>query len=524
MAKRKKKTPELEPLPVHVPLPRVEVRPRDDFDISVPELFMQLSRQVSRPDYEYSTTLASNTNKRVIKPVVDVTVQRAINALSIVNPDVSQMVNNVIQLGNTGHFVEVIGGQSQQVKSAIDRVKDLSTRIYPISAGVDGLVNDMLAQLARTGALAPEMVLSDRLKNGVKDVVLIPVHTIRWVRDEKTGRMYLMQYLGDMYTHDVRDAGKDYIELNSETCTFYRLDGIDGSPYPIPPVMAALGNIKIQMSMMQNVSAICRKVGLVGFISILLKAPPMEPGETKDTYRGRLQTYVNEAANKLTSNYNDGIFVGFQNQHEVTHTSLTADLRGLQDVVQINEEQIFSGLKSDPAMHGRTYSTTETYAGVVFDKLLASLGTYTRLIKRFLERMYSYDLMTQNISVQRVKVTFKSAKPLNELLEQQAKAQKFDNHLKEFKIGMISWEDFNRKMGYDEPFLPDADLEALQPPKPEVVAADGKPVPKDDKKKEKKPAKTKNVLDKFLTPTDTVYRGVVDMRSHESKIVEGCYE
>lgn len=511
-----------DPPHVYVNLPTTNVQQEDEY---VGDILTQLAR-VTRPDEEYSGTMLANTNLKVLKPIVDSEVQRAINALSIANPDVSQMVNNIVQLGNTGHFVEIISKSKRQVKLAIERIRQQSANIYPVSAGVDGLVNDLLAQMARTGALSAEIVLGAKLKEGVKEIVIVPVSTIRWLRDEVTGRVFPAQYLGEIQNRAI-DIKTDYIELNPSTYVFYRMDGIEGSPYPIPPIMAALGNLKIQMSMMKNISAITRKVGLVGFISILLKAPQMDAGETKAAYASRVQSYINEAAAKLTANYNDGLFVGLQNQHEVTHTSLTADLRGLQDVVQINEEQIFSGLKSDPAMHGRTYSTTETYAGVVFDKLLAQLETYKRLVKRFLEKMYKLDLLTQGITVDNIKVTFKAAKPLNELLEQQARAQKLANLLQELKIGLISWEEFSRKMGYDEPYRSTPDLNALNPVKntdnsdeDNTDKTGDKKSDEDntDKKKEKTPKNTdddkkvKNVLDKSDAISETLYRGVLDVR------------
>ena len=505
-----------EPPQVFVQLPATKME-RDE-NLIVGDILAQLTR-ISRPDDDTTGSMMDRDKVKVLKPIVDTEVQRAINALSIANPDVSQMVNNVIQLGNTGHFVEVIGKSKRQVKMAVERIKQQSTELYPISAGVDGLVNDLLGQMARTGALSAEIVLHNNMKDGVKEIVVVPVHTIRWVRDEKTKEVFPYQYIGALSNRSLEDLTKDYIPLNPKTYAFYRMDSIEGSPYPIPPVMAALGNLKIQMSMMKNISAITRKVGLVGFISILLKAPQMDAGETKAAYASRVQTYINEAATKLTANYNDGLFVGLQNQHEVTHTSLTADLRGLQDVVQINEEQIFSGLKSDPAMHGRTYSTTETYAGVVFDKLLAQLETYKRLVKRFLEKVYKLDLMLQNISVDKVKVTFKAAKPLNDLLEQNAKAAKFNNLLNELKLGVISWEEFVRGLGKDEPYKAAPDWEMFNPikEKEEPIADDDKDddPKKDDKKEDKKKKdskKEKNMLDKTCTNTETLFRGVVNVR------------
>ena len=130
-----------EPPQVFVQLPATKME-RDE-NLIVGDILAQLTR-ISRPDDDTSGSMMDREKVKVLKPIVDTEVQRAINALSIANPDVSQMVNNVIQLGNTGHFVEVIGKSKRQVKMAIERIKQQSTELYPISAGVDGLVNDLL--------------------------------------------------------------------------------------------------------------------------------------------------------------------------------------------------------------------------------------------------------------------------------------------------------------------------------------------------------------------------------------------
>lgn len=444
----------------------------------------------------------------IINPLVPFSFIESIEVLSIVNPDVSQMVSNVIQLGNTGHFVEVTTGDGTQARAAIDALHETAKRIYPLSAGVDGLVNALLGQCARGGALSLECVFGRDLSQGIQEVVLVPVKSIRWYRDK---RMQLRPY------QKVKDTmltipEDEYVALNPLTYIYYHLDAIEDNPYGIPPVSAALASVSLQMDMMKNLANVVRKVGLVGFISVLINAPTIKRGESDESYRQRLEQYIEEASSRITANYSDGVFVGFRGQHEISVQSLTADVRGLDSIMQINEEQIFSGVKSDPAMHGRTYSTTETYAGVVFDKLLASLEGYRRLVRRALERMYTLELRTKGVQVTDVNIIFKPSKPLNELQAHQAYTQKTLNADHDFRAGLLDWIGYARELGYDFPAIDDpedTELFGKSAQEPEDSGEKDTKPEKNDEKQEKDGEKDKKKLDNAKNVCKDSYIGVL---------------
>ena len=136
----------------------------------------------------------------------------------------------------------------------------------------------------------------------------------------------------------------------------------------------------------------------MGFVSFLLRAPKPAQGETLANYNARYSTYLSEHAAMIKNNYRDGIAVGFMDTHQVTHQSITGDVSGAKDLFEMNEHQVFSGLKADPALHGRTYSTTETYAGVVYEKMLSMITNYQRIIKEVLEYGIKLDLFLKGIS------------------------------------------------------------------------------------------------------------------------------
>lgn len=457
-----------------------------------PKALQGLTRQ-SKPIEKYAAVLGTKLN--AVKPSIPASYIGAIELLSIANPDVGQAVTNAITLGNTGHFVEIETSGKRDSKIAADIVKNTAQRVYPLSAGVDGLVDALLGQLARTGAISAEIVFHENWRDGIKEVVLVPVKTVVWMRDKETKELTPYQDISGSPSYLPSGDLGNFIKLNPLTFVYYKLDSLEDSPYSIPPYASALNNLSIQMDMMKNLSSVVRKVGLVGFISVLINAPQLKKGETQEVYHSRLATYLDTASEQIENNYNDGIFVGFKGQHEVSMQSVVADLRGVDSLMQVNEEQVFSGLKSDPAMHGRTYSTTETYAGVVFDKLMASLESYRRLIKRFLERMYTMELRCRGVSVTNVKVTFKPYKPMNEYVSQQAKQLKFQNATADYEAGMISWEDYARMLGYDSPYRTEkeaADIKAKKFQDMQGRILQNKN-PMDNKNPDKNPEDVKNI-------------------------------
>jgi hypothetical protein len=65
---------------------------------------------------------------------------------------------------------------------------------------------------------------------------------------------------------------------------------------------------------------------------------------------------------------------------------------GVYELNRMSEEQVFSGMGTYPAFHGRTDSTTETFADVVYYMLTAQVANMQRVVKRRQELTYMLDL------------------------------------------------------------------------------------------------------------------------------------
>lgn len=367
--------------------------------------------------------------------------------LSIANPDVSQMVDNIVQLGNTGHNVVVTAANDTQQNRVMDEISRIATTVFSSFGGLDGFINSLLGQIARGGACSVEWVVEEKLR-GLSKVVFVPIQTIRFFLDAETGTYDPYQKINDV------NFGKvGYIELNTNTYRYAALQLLDNSPYAIPPILAALEPIMIQRDIIKNFRFVAKKLGLLGFVTFLLKAPQKIPGEEDSAYLNRCQFYLKEQAEMIKHNYRDGLALGFKDNFEVQHSSLMGSAQGASEIFTQIEQQVASGLKVDPSMLGRSYSTTETYAGVVYEKMLSSLTNYQRLVASVLEYGYKLHLSLLGIQYEDLYVEFEKSKSLQSERDEAAFQTKVTSLGELLDRGIISRQQYANELGYDVPYL-----------------------------------------------------------------------
>ncbi|MEQ8822640.1 MAG: hypothetical protein RLY93_20580 [Sumerlaeia bacterium] len=305
----------------------------------------------------------------------------ALRVVTLRNPDLANAVGNIVLLGNTEFSIEVEGRGAEALRAAI---LELNDTIYPFGGGWRGLVSDMLRQVAVYGGIAVEWVPADDLKDLHKGV-LVPARSIRFRRDPKTREFYPVQVRKGV----VGSLGKDSeIVLNPLTFQYLAAERSDSSPYAIPPLIAALEPLAVQAGMAKQIRFIVRKLGLLGLLEVLVAAPKPKNGEPASAYKERAGTHLRSVVDSLNKMKKDGIVAGFKGSYEFKSTATTSNLQGFQDIWRLNEEQVASGARQDPAMWGRSYSTTETYGRVVQERQLAQLTSYQELVSRALERAF----------------------------------------------------------------------------------------------------------------------------------------
>jgi hypothetical protein len=68
----------------------------------------------------------------------------------------------------------------------------------------------------------------------------------------------------------------------------------------------------------------------------------------------------------------------------------------------MNTEHKMAGLKQDPLMLGRNFSTTETIGRVILTKLSAQVANYQATTAAFLEELFLLDINLQGWKVNRM--------------------------------------------------------------------------------------------------------------------------
>lgn len=371
----------------------------------------------------------------------------AMQNLSIVNPDVSQMVDNIIQLGNTGHKIVVETESDFEQERIRTEISEFSEYAFRFFGGANNFVNSVLGQVARTGATSVEWVVQENL-DGIEKVVFVPVSTIRFYYDNEVG-----EYVPKQKVNNIGLGRVGVIALNPHTYQYCALQMLDNSPYAIPPILAALEPLMIQRDIMKNFKFVAKKMGLLGFVSFLISAPRREGGETDEAFLARCRAFLKDQADVLKHNYRDGFAVGFKGNMEVDHHSLMGNAQGAKDIFQSIEEQVFSGLKGDPALHGRTYSTTETYAGVVYEKMLSMLSNYQRTVRSVLEYGFKLHLTLKGFSFKDLYVEFEASKSLSAERDEDTYSKKLDNLEKLYTQGIIDQDMYAQEAGYETPVL-----------------------------------------------------------------------
>lgn len=392
-----------------------------------------------------------------IAPGINFETLRALKTLWIHNADLSQAVANLVALANTGHQITITANGSRRVEGAIRRLNETAKRIYPNSLGVDGLINDAIAQAAWSGAFAREDVI-DLNARRVKEVVLVSPEEIRFVPKDGAWVPY-QQPRNGLLALDRSNSLPGYVALHPTTFRYYRIGRVDASPYAKPPFTAALGPLlDIQADMNAQLKRIVQRFGLFGMLSVAVTPPPWEKSkQTFEEYRKTAQQYL-AATRKgfedaLASGSLKNLLVTFKEQ-EVKTTPSTGDAKGAAELYDRNEEQVFSGLNSMGFMFGRNFTTTETFADVVWYVMASQAQAFQWLARFGVERTYSLDLALAGVEVDDVYLQFNPLKSRNMLTEAQARQIEQQIVFSDLDRGMIGPDQAAQQLGYEKAFDP----------------------------------------------------------------------
>lgn len=377
-----------------------------------------------------------------------------VEILATYNPDYSQAVENIKMLANSGHELFVDGSNllQRQVK---DFLESKARTIQESHGGIDGIIDKLLDQAATYGAMCGEWVLNDELTD-VVDFADINPKLIRYFWDEEEQRFLPFQKVTGIQLQEAKKNGQEIrgncIRLNEITFRYYAFDAAPGSPYGTPPFLAALANIAIQRDMIHNMAQIVKKIGLLAVIDLTIERLAPLPGETDAEFAARAGSYLDQYVEVAEEMVRDGGLVHFDDVQAQTW-NIGGNAAGATNIHKANEEMIFSGLKSMPSVQGRSYSTTETYAGVAYEIILRNTRKYQRAAKRMIESGY-WLMVTLNPEMRQpssLSLNFKENRTLNRLQEAQAEKVEIQNSYTLWLLGIIDQIQVAQRHGENEP-------------------------------------------------------------------------
>ena len=384
---------------------------------------------------------------RIVSPAFLREVIPIIRALVALNPDVSQALDNVVSLANSGHKIyfdrKVPTEQADAMRNHLEnKRKDWA----PGCPGIDGLVNKLFSQVMISGALSNEWIPNNTL-TGIESCMLLDPEKIEFKLNDRQTKFDAYQRVDNTIIPNIKDS---IIKLNPATYKYFSLTGDGESPYAIPPYLPVIPRIKTQNKMNNNIDFIVDTMGLIGFLEVLIQKP-MKTGAISNQakYDAYLNSLLTQAKNKVVGGLKDGVVVGFKDDHEFKFNTAAKNYDSVSTLYQENELQIASGAKQDAALWGRGYSTSETQISVVFMKLLAQLKNIQNIVKHNLEFGYGLELRLAGFKFDWLRVAFKPSTLQDELKYQQAQEYLIKNVKEKYLLGIIDQDMMADELGYE---------------------------------------------------------------------------
>lgn len=402
-------------------------------------------------------------SQKLIEVVPDFAVEwyTTLENLAAYNHDVGYALDNIVQLANTDHEITFSEEIDDEFKKEILReIADEEDKWYNFSEGMRSFKSDILAQAVINGAISIE-IIPDIIRKTIYQVVRIPPKYIRFVYDRSQDKYTSYQVVN--YPHTNSSDFNGLVKLNPLTYKYVAWRRLFEGPYPTPPFLAAVEGLLIQKDMLNNFSNIMNKLGMLGFLSAKVEPPEQESGESETAYYQRCVTYLEDVVYpQLNKNLSNGVVAGFKESHEFELQGNKMNVSGAEGLMKLVELIVFSGLKQDPNMLGRNYSTTETFGRVILAKMLNQVKDWQKMSDSIFKEIYKMFLLVRGYDPDIIKdVISEPPTVMDKTKEQEAENKKITNVKEKRNMGIINQQDAANELGYEEPA--DEDWQKLNP-------------------------------------------------------------
>lgn len=351
-------------------------------------------------------------------------------------PYFQKFLVTTLALGNTGHKLEISAPSEQRAIAALDAANAFAARCFPWAGGMDGLINGLFCQVARTGALCSEAAPDEGITE-LKRGYLVPVRTIRFKRNAD----------GDLVLCQQQD--RKLVELNPVQTVWHVSVPWDGSPYPMPPALAALSAAVKLKKFDDSLDGWLNKLSALGVFLGQVERPSQEIGETNEAYNARCQASLQRLAQATHDNLQQGFALAYDNM-EFKFQNTTAGAAGAKDLQELVLQSLFAALQRDPVFFGHNFNTTETFAKVVFEELIGTITTFQLGVKRAVEHFHRLELALRGFGDCGISVRFNPQRSLDAFMHSEADLMASQKVLGELAADVCDKDEARKKLGYDE--------------------------------------------------------------------------
>lgn len=337
-------------------------------------------------------------------------ITKVLRALAQSDDDVRGTLRDLIALVNPGYTLDFTGG-ARAIKAAQAELDAFTARVYPEGGGLDGLINNQIAEFAVAGASSLEW-FPTRGRNGVQDVAVVPAEEIRITRDAETHAL----------KHEQQVAGQR-LTLSPVTYHYAAAQTAGRSPYGVPLFVAALFALERKR---QLLAAEQRVINLMAR-SALVKANVPKPspadlgvrGLTDPGYPDALAAYYAEVADLLAAGSENGIYVG-PDGVTIDVLPVTQSAAGAGDITKANQKRVWNALGTYTFLRGENENTPQALAQVAIPMLYAQAINVQNVLAAAIAFGLNLHLRLKGIAAV---VTVKFDKPKSPFLLDEANAE-----------------------------------------------------------------------------------------------------
>lgn len=289
--------------------------------------------------------------------------------------DVSGTLGDYLAIANPGHTLEFVGG-ARAIKLARVELDSLLGRLYPEGGGLDGLINNQIAELMFSPASSLEWYPTAQ-RDGVAGVAVVPAETVLCRRDARSGQIQHEQ-----------QVGSENILLDPLTYCYAPLQTSGSSPHGLPMFLSALEALDRKRRLTDVTDRVIDLMQEIAFVAAEIPMPtPQDLGVTSHTdplYEQRKRLWFETAIGLIVDRAKRGVVVG-PTGTKFSVTNVTHSLNGIPEVMQENNRRAWSALGSTSFMRGQMDGATEALARVVYPMIEARATNIQAVLARQVE-------------------------------------------------------------------------------------------------------------------------------------------